>query len=71
MAPLRQYARVNVSEVDRSGTGIRNHPKVVSNRKQCIERSQRIGFRVVTAGNISLYAEPRLEPPRWDCVTIV
>ena len=71
MAPLCLYARVNVSEIDRSGTGIRDNPKVVSHRKQWIERSQRVCYRVIAAGNISLDAEPRLEPPRWDCVTIV
>jgi len=71
VAPLGLYPRVNVYEIERTGAGVSNDAKVVSDRKQRVERSQRVCLWVITAGNISLYAEPRLEPPRWDCVTII
>ena len=71
VAPLGLYPRVNVYEIERTGAGVSNHAKVVSDRKQRVERSQCVCLWSITAGNISLYAEPRLKPPRGDCVTVV
>ena len=50
------------------GTGVRNDPEVVADRKYRIERSQCVCRRVIPAGDIGLQAEPRLEPPGWNRV---
>src|ERR1700683_1915233 len=54
-------ARMNVHEVDGTGTSCGQNPKVLAFRKQRIERSQRFRVRVISAADVSPCDEARFQ----------
>jgi hypothetical protein len=62
MWKIRLHPRVDINEVDGTGTGTREYAKVVANWKEWIKRLQRISAWIVATGNVGFQTESRLEP---------
>src|SRR5215469_1412828 len=60
--------RLHINEINRTGPGVLQNAEIISNGKQCIKSSQRVGSWVIPAGSVCPETEPRLQRQSWHLV---
>src|SRR5215469_14779779 len=64
----RLNTRVYINKIDRSGPRVLQNTKIISDRKQGKEGSQRCSSWVISTGIVCPQTEPRLQRQSWHTV---